>query len=505
MSDGDAQQLDRKYLEVAGHLRACWAFEQFSHRLQRSVSEGAAIPGDIDFGTTYNDLKQIAAELESGDHQLLRSRLEDLKNRLHRNAAALRREDNKLSPADLRRFVGRVRRLDEELLLGLLHFYVFSSWAHAWDADLTDRVDFLLSRLAEDVSGPLLNQDRVRFNTILLHLWGLARAQPPQGAVVAALRAEIDEVAVQVGDFADLDDLQQSGTISRYRRIKHGLGSMFVEPSIAQAILKTNVELGRKVQQLYDKAEGAIAAGFSRLAGLEGSIGFSEFMSIELDSLRLDIERLAEGRQHDDLRIDTVRQLSRQADAVLSRLDSPEDRFAPQDAVEIEAAVPAREPGGEDLVLPTGDQLAADLLERLLSQLEALLVASGTLEEADEVVQDPGLPIDLERREVEAYLLLRDESSPDAELDRMLLTAASLRLRLSILHDHLAAGTGGLAELEAATALELAEDLLESFRRLVIELEAQGPTSESSELRFLKIRLMSSYASLWLEVNAGPS
>jgi len=117
------------------------------------------------------------------------------------------------------------------------------------------------------------------------------------------------------------------------------------------------------------------------------------------------------------------------------------------------------------------------------------------------VLQDPSLPLGLERREVEAFLLLRDDASAEPELDRMLLIGAALRLRLAILCDHLEAGASGLTELEASVALELGEDLLQRFQEVIARIETAGPTAESSRLRFLRICLMRDYSTLWLEVH----
>lgn len=500
----DERRLDRQYLDLAGHLKACLAFERFHHRLRRGRAEHATPPRRSPFLSAYSELQSIAAELDSGDQRSLASRLSELENRLHQEAVRLGEVDRELGPGEVRRFVRRGRRLDGEVLLELLHFYVFAWRRRAWDADLTDKVDFLMSRMGEEVSGPSLSQDRVRLRASLQYLWRLAQARPIQAAVIAALTTEIEEVGERVATFASLDDLRTSGTIERYREIKHGVGPMFVEPSVALAILETNLELGRKVQNLYDLEEDVISEGLSRLEEIEASAGFSEFMSLELDSLRLDIERLGEGREQDDVRIDTVRRLREQAEVVLSRL---EEIDAVDPAETSDGPPPARSASPDDegdLEVLAGDALASDLLERLIGQLESLLIATGTLEQADSVLQDPGLPLDLERREIEAFLLLRDESSPDAALDRRLLSVASLRQRLSILHDHLAAGVSGLAELEAAAALDLAEEFLLWFREVVAELESGGPTNESAEIRFLEVRLMNAYSSLWLEVNGEP-
>lgn len=488
--------LDRRYSELAGHLKACWVFDQFRRRLRRRLSESEPGGDEVDFGEAYRELKEIAGSLNTLGHELLTKRLDDLERLLGQTAARLRQQDSELSAADVRRFIGRVRRLDEELLFELLRFYVFSSRGRAWDAELTDKIDFLLSRLGEEISGTMLSQDRVRLKAGLVSLWDLTQARLPTKAVVAALRDDIDQVAEQVARVSDLEELEAQGTVRRYRKLKHGLGPLLLEPSVAQAVLQTNAAMGRKVQQLYDQEEWAIARGFSRLAAIGETGGLAEPLSIEIESLRFDMERFEEGRRYGDVRIGTVREVRRLADSILPRLD------------EFEAEQPAAEGRPEPPVstsdlevrLPSKADLEKQLLEKLFGQLETLLAASGTVDEAEQVLQDPGLPLGLERPEVEGFLLLRDDASPEPEFDRMLLTAASLRLHLSILHDHLEAGATGLAEIEAALGLELAEELLERFQRLILDLETDGPNAQSADLRFLRVRLMHSYASLWLEI-----
>jgi hypothetical protein len=499
MSLNQRQPLDRRYSELAGHLKACWVFDQFHHRLRRRLSESDASFGAVDFGEAYRELKEIAAGLDTLEHEVLAKRLDDLELRLGREAARLREQDSRLSAADLRRFVGRVRRLDEELLFELLRFYILTSRGRSWDVDLTDKVDFLLSRLGEEISGAKLSQDRVRLKAGLVSLWNLTQTSPPKKAVVSAIRDEISGIAAIVTEVANLEELEAKGTVHRYRKLKHGLGPMLLEPSVAQAVLDTNAAMGWKVQQLCDQEEWKIARGFSRLDEIGESAGLAESLGIELESLRFDLERLEEGRRHDDMRIAAVRRVTRLAEAILPRLDSAHSEAERQDTTKAERT-PSIDLSPE---VPKKDELRSELLEKLFGQLETLLAASGSVEEAEGILQDPGLSLGLERREVEAFLLLRDDASPDPEIDRTLLAAASLRLRLSILHDHLEAGASGLAELEAAAGLELAEEIIEWLRSLILDLESGGASEPSSDLRLLRALLMQAYASLWLEIYAG--
>ncbi len=54
--------------------------------------------------------------------------------------------------------------------------------------------------------------------------------------------------------------------------------------------------------------------------------------------------------------------------------------------------------------------------------------------------------------------------------------------------------------MEATVGLGLAEDLLERFLKLLQEVESDGPSELSSDLRFLRVRLMREYATLWVEI-----
>ncbi len=494
MTAETAQQIDRRYSELAGHLRACWAFEQFFHRLRRNLPDREVEPSPGDFREVLDQFKELGRDLPSGVPAEIAARLDRFELRLRDRAAQLSVQDSRVSASDLRRFLGRVRRLDEDLLLELLRFHVFAAGVRHWDSDLVDKVDFLLSRLGEEIAGPLLSHDRIRLTSSLASLWATAPIEPPNKALLGALRAQIADVEWALDSIEDLAMLEDEDIVGRYRKLKHGLGPLLVEPTIAEAVLRANGRLSRVVQRLHGEEEWHLAANFALMTKLQEDAALSETLSIEVESLRLEMERLEEGRRHDDVRNATVRRVRRQVDSILPRMQSPAEQQTSEQVLEepvVEPAEPAK---------PLSMEEVGELfLQRLFAQLEALLVATDSVDEAETVLQDPGLPFGLERREIEAFLLLRGQAGHSSE-DRLLLTAAALRLRLKVLRDHLEAGEGDEAEREAQSALELGETLLTEFSGRIATAERAAATQDAADLRFLRVMLMKDFSTLWLEV-----
>jgi hypothetical protein len=500
----EQKRVAKRYSELAGHLKACWAFEQFFHRLSRTLPDLESNSSGGHFRDILDELQETGRGFETRDAEETDSRLDDLERQMRRSAVKLSEQDSRVSASDLRRFLGRVRRLDEDLLLALLRFYVFMTGVGRWSADTVDKVDFLLSRLGEEIAGPLLSQDRVRLTSSLASLRAAASGPFPAKEVLAAMRGQIIEVKESLEGIESLEDLEESGIVPAYRKLKHGLGPMLVEPGIARAVLRTNNHLGRLVQRLYDEEEWHLAAGFARMARLQEGAELTEHLSLEMESLRLDMERLEEGRRHDDVRIAAVRRVRQQADSILPLMDSPPEEVRSQEEESPEAP---GEPEMQSMEAPDSvfsepqsrEEVAKRFRQRLFGQLEALLVGTDSVDEAEAILQDPGLPFGLERREIEAFMLLRAQAGHSDE-DRMLLTAAALRLRLNMLRDHLEAGGEGQAEEEAQSALELSEFLLGEFDRYIEAAERMGAANDAAELQLLKVMLMKNFSILWLEV-----
>ena len=106
MSTEEQQQVTKRYSELAGQLKACWAFEQFFHRLSRTLPDLAAASSGSDLKGVLNELRKIGRDLETADAVETVARLDDLERQLRRRAARLSEQDSRVSASDLRRFLG---------------------------------------------------------------------------------------------------------------------------------------------------------------------------------------------------------------------------------------------------------------------------------------------------------------------------------------------------------------------------------------------------------------
>lgn len=511
---------ERRCGVLASQLMACWTYERFHHRLERSDRAEAGDPLSSRLESVHARLRSIRESLGDDDADDPEADLDEIETELRRSAAELLAEDSRVGASDLRRFLTRVRRLDEDLLVGLLRFYLLAHRDESWDPTVVDKIDFLLSRLGEEISGPLLERDRVRLHATLEALWRRAGSEPPPPTVLAALRRQVEAVRRELGEIPDLDGLDDSGIIPRYRRLKHGLGRLLVEPSLTEEVLRTNAALSRTVRRLHAAEEWQIATDFARLRELEARHGLPEALSLEIESLHHDMELYEQGRRWDDVRLDTLHRLRRElrdiqphiaellADEEVS--DESESRPQPQsDAAPEVTDDGTAEPAGPGRPVPLEEPAArSDLRWELVGQLyrglESVVEAASSLDEAEEVLRDPGLPYDLEQRELAAFLVLRDGGGAEATRERLVFTAASVRYRLGALREALEDGQDGQdgkALRAARGSLRLAEDLLEELGEEVAAAAVAVEQEWTETLRLSRVLLMRDYAALWLEVH----
>lgn len=500
--DADSERLRRLHVALSGNLEACSTFEQFFHRL-RTQTHGEYAEPEIDFESVESELKSIELELEGDSPEGLHRRLETVEEDLERKAAILREQDSRVAGSELRRFVSRSSNLDEDLLFEIVRFHLFANRGRKWDAALVDKIDFLLSRLAEQVAGATLQRDAERLDEMLAVLWETAAVEAASPPVARALREQVLSVWDQLAELESLEELDEASTISGYRRLKHGLGSYLVEPSVANAVVATNAALGRKVRRLFENEEWQIASDFTRLAHIEWAGGLSEALCLEVESLRAEMDRFEHARLEDDVRVASVRWMSRQVRELrphLAELDTDESAEPAEEAAEVSV-----ETGAEQFTEELGSSATADLswhlLDKLFHQLETLLAADGSVEEAEHALQDPGLPFELERREIEAFLWMRDHAAENRELDRLVLTAAALRLHLKVLREGMEA-IGDETLVDASTvALELAEELQTRFDIEIADARRREEEEWASEARTLKVLLMRDYTILYLQMH----
>src|SRR5512142_746381 len=150
MSVQKIQLLHEDYIRLTERFKALWTFHQFVRGVYKTFF--SADPGyAVDFAALYDQVKAIAAQINTGTPETVDPMLRELNVRLDGVSRALRDVDRKISPSFVRRFFEKVRPQDDKIAFYILRFY-FSQADIA--EDIIDKVDFLATVAATGQSDP---------------------------------------------------------------------------------------------------------------------------------------------------------------------------------------------------------------------------------------------------------------------------------------------------------------------------------------------------------------
>ena len=557
----EIQDLHRRYVDLSQRFRAGWVYLQFVENLAK-LADGEP-PNDTlpsRFQAVYGDLKECSGTLSEADAGALEPRLQAIGRRLDGLLAELLAEDSRVPPPSLRQFFQRFRSHDEKVLLQLARFYVYACGEDEWSGDRKDKVDFLVTRLADGVRGnggspdgadarpptgpdarPPTGPDARRIREIFANLWSLAGAPPVNPEKVAGLRGAIDDVRTELRQVASLDDLSGSETLAHYREFKHSLDRLYFEPSILAAVVETNLAFRDAVRRLYSSEEPRIAADHQRIFDLEQAAAVDVELDEELRRFRTEVERFERLARTHDFRLDDLAELRERARDLIPRLSGPSSgaeavdwteapesrelwselveapRTAPRDDDGRPPLVPAdagpaaaggkanARQGGRGAVPERLDPLVADAYGRLTEALRGSALGAP----ARSVVHTAELfPYRLEAREVVAFRRLdghEEGEGWDEEAEGFVIEAAALRVALeeesAILRaalDETFAGEAEEAGRRGRRLAALAGSALRTFDHLQEQALLAGRTGDARALALLRVRLMRDYAELWL-------
>ncbi|HEY8021228.1 MAG TPA: hypothetical protein VIH93_09010 [Thermoanaerobaculia bacterium] len=498
--------LHRRYADISHRFRAAWTFHQFLQSLGKSVL-GHAPDLANDFQSLYTDLKEISQSLNSSETERLRPRLDQLDRRLGELIWTLEEEDSRVDPHALRQFFLRIKSYDEKILVQLVKFYVYAQHGEGWLAARIDKADYLLTRLSEDdgantgdaASGPSLRDAR-RLSEIYQALWALLGADNPSPELIAERRGAIEQVRIEVGGIENLEQLNESGLIARYRDIKHGLNHLFFEPELALAIQEANLAIRARIQKLYGQEERRIVSEYQRVFELEREVPVSGELDGELTQFREEVERFERQLQSDEFKLQDIAQIRQRVRDLMPRLSEARalTPFAPRlgDTGDALAAAAAEAPLAEQ----------EDVLGEHFRQLLAALREANPDLGPESVVLTPGIfPYRLEVREVVAFRRLYGDDECDRELEQFLLEAAALRVKLNeeaqeiagILDETSVTGESQVFGRARMTA-RFADSYLWRFHHVLNEMVLTGDAAEARLLQLLRMRLMRDYSGLWL-------
>lgn len=503
--------LHRRYADISHRFRAGWTFHQFLQSLGKTLLQRVEDPHSTEFQELYNGLKEISQNLNASESDRIRHRLEAIDRRLSDLIQALDEEDIKVAPDLLRQFFRRVKNYDEKILAQLVKFYIYVHPGGLWPRDRLDKVDFLLARLSEEMddrTGELVLRDHLRLNEIFQGMWGQLGEELPSDQVIEERRSEIDALRHEMADVDSLDRLNEGALIRRYRELKHGLGSLYFNPDLLLPIQETNLVFKSRIQKLYRQEEQRIVAEYQRVFELEREVPFDTQLDQELGEFREEIERFEKQLQREEFRLGDIALIRQRVRQLLPRLtagrtptaERPTLSKAGMDTGEFtlsRAAAAASSP------LATQEELLGEYYRRLVDSLRD--VNPPDLAPERVILKPEVFALRVEAREVEAYRRIFGKGECDSELEKFLLEAAALRIRLneeaqeiSSLLDETSVTGDSVIFARARLTVRLADSYLWRFQHFLNELMMSGELAECRQIQLLRMRLMRDFSGLWL-------
>jgi hypothetical protein len=492
------QRLHGRYTALSGRFRATWAFHQYAES-RRKIFPGVA-PEDLGpaFQELYGSLKSVSARLNAEDPGVIEAELDAVESSLGQLSSALAEEDSRVSAQLLRQFFQRVRHEDENLLTQLAKFYLYAGGRSEWPEDRIDKVDFLMTRVAQErdpSSDRFVLRERGRIREIATGLWSLTGSDSPPDSLVEGVVDDLRELRSAVAAAETLDQLNEGSLVESYRSLKHGLGRNFFFPQLLYEILDTNLVFKNLIRQLYAVEERRITADYQRVFDLEREAVVDAALESELHHFRTEVETFERKLQGDELKLKELALLRERVRALTARLG---ERDGVEDAGPGEPAAAAL-PEEAD-----GDRLLAEAVARLSAVLDEV---DPDLPPRRAVLIAEVYPLRLELRELAAHRRLAggDEPGVRRDLERTILEAAALRVALNLRAEEIR----GLLDETAATGeaqvfhrtralLHLAGSYLARLEAEVEQAILHGRTSDAQELKVLHMRLVRDHAGAWL-------
>jgi hypothetical protein len=497
MSVQELGALHQRYIDLSDRFKAAWTFHQFLQGMQKAFLEGTIGHYTADFQGVYGALKEASHNLNASETPRIKQLLDAVDRHLATLNATLEQEDSKVSPGQLRQFFQRVRNFDEKILAQLAKFYIYGRSSDLLADDKIDKIDFLLTKLAEG-GGGAAPAERAALRDLHRSLW-LAISPNGDGQRAEESRSAIEAMRGEVQQASSFEELGSLETIRRYRDLKHRLGRMFFEPETQLAILETNLALKAKVRQLYAEEERRIFSESQRIFELENRAIPDAILDQDLAVFHQEMARFEDQLRQDNVRLDQIAALREQVKTLLPRL---EPAGAPRGG---EVAEPEAAPARLDVEV-SNPEFIGETFQRLVSTLEG----SSPDDDPKVVTFTPEVfSLRLEPREVTAYRRTFGlQAASDRELEQFLLEAAASRIRINAeaelimgLLDDTATRRDAPVFIQARETCRLADVYVRRFSGFIDSAVQSGNYAEAQALQVLRMRLIRDYSGLWLLAN----
>lgn len=501
MSAQELNRVHRRYIKISNGFKSAWTFHQFIQGLRKVFVDEGPPPYEADFQTIYAELKEVSKNLSEVTVNQAEEQLDRVEKGLTPIVQNLFAADNEVSPGLLRQFFQRVKNYDDNILSQLVRFYLFFR-DEGWNRDRLDKADYLTTKVCEELqpsSDIYVMRDRTQARELAQGFWAALGAEPVEEVEVAALLEELEQVREEFAGAESLDDLNREHLVQRYRDFKHRLGDTFFQPRVLQAIIDTNLVLKNHVKRLYKRDEERIVAEYQQVFELEREVPIDLDLKQDLAEFRSTVEQFEKRLGGESVRLDELAGLREQVRKILPRLQleasgSSTIPTPPELREEKEAPVTGGQPAEEHYVEAQYRSIVK-VLDDTSSSIEAKRVT----------FQPEVFSLGLDPREVVAYRRIFSDEECDRDLEEFILRAAALRHRIEqdvdkikgILDDS-AVSRDAPAFREARPTVRFGDFFLRRFDHLAEQAVLDQDHGRARLLQILKMRLIRSYAGLWL-------
>ncbi len=509
MTTPDIAVLHRRYVDLASRFKSAWTFHQFLQGIQKFFTEVEIGRYPSDFQEIHGTLKSIADNLSGGDGDRLVRELDQVERQLAQMTGILSATDSRVSASLLRQFFDRVKNFDEQILAQMVRFYLTNAPEGSLTGERQDKLDFLVSKLSEEmdrVSSLYVLRDRTRLRELYEGFWAALPELEIDASTLAQRRAQVEEYRRELAGLGSFEALTSSGFVQRYRDLKHEMGRHLFHPELMMAVVETNLAVKNKVRQYYRSEEQRILDESNRILELESEVGSDAPLAAEISDLRQSIEQLERSQQRDNVKLDDLDLLRRQVGELAPRLAARrEQRVAKEGAASSGSGTPSGRAAAVEVATAQARGMGASHLQEIVDALES------TDNKADPkavAVTREIYHLRLEPREIVAYRHLHVAPGGDAEVERFVLEAAALRLRINqeaaeiteLLDESSVTKDAPVFE-RARNTTRAADSYVQRFSSIIDVAVQDGNFAEAQQLQLLRMRLIRDYSGLWLLVN----
>ncbi len=486
------QLLHEDYIRLTERFKALWTFHQFLRGVYKTFFSSE--PGyELDFNALYDEIRKIAADINSASPEATGPRLKQLFEKLDSVSATLRDVDRKVSPSFVRRFFERVRPEDEKIAFYLLRFYFSQSEV---DEDVIDKVDFLATVAAAGRSDPGAAATRPRsavkkfFETVTsISVW-----PPMESGMTPAIVNAFDELAADVERAREFEELLTERLLANVRTMKRRVSNGLSNADILTAVAWCNLTTRSVFQRLYEKEERRLDEATGRITDLERELsqgGETEKEPEEFRRFRESRVRYDRQTTEHNLRAQHVVDLKQAIGGVLEKFD-----ISGLEAGDIEEALELVEETDEE----SGDAAFWKAsMQRILAAVELYDDGVGPLRTnlaGLAHLRFEGWELSAARKTVAAG------GAPTSESDVILLRATSLRVQseqeTEALRQSAQDGSAPESLKNARATLARAAGVDAELAQLVSEAQASQSLEEARWYTRTRFRLLRATADLWL-------